>query len=117
MKSATDMGVYLLGGNKRTNASIAIVSNNASMTVGQEYSIDISTEAILVAIPNTNKLTGKYEFTYSLSGDEYSWLEKLISGPNGTTYFWVAIGCAAGIGALLLILIIFLIVRCCRRRS
>ena len=52
-----------------------------------------------------------------MSGTQYSWWEKIISGPNGETYFWVAIGCAAGVGALILAIVIWLIVRCCRRSA
>lgn len=49
------MNLYLYGGNSRTNASISVVSNNATLTVGTEYVLDISTEAVLVAVPVSNK--------------------------------------------------------------
>lgn len=117
VNKVSDVNLYLLGGNSRENASIAIIDNNATMVAGTTYEIDISTEAILVAVPVANKQTGSYSFTYEVSGSEYSWWQKLIHGPDGELYFWIAIGCAAGIGALFLAIIIVIIVKCCRRSS
>eukprot|EP00347_Sterkiella_histriomuscorum_P011686 403371497 len=115
--TAANVSVYLLGGNSRTNASTAIVASNATATVGTKYQIDASMEAILVVNPVTNNKNTKFQFTFQMSGSQYSWWEKLIAGPNGTTYFWVAIGCAAGVAALILAVVIWLIVRCCRRSA
>jgi len=111
------VNVYILGGNSRTNASIALVMNNASATVGNPYLVDISTEAIIVALPVANKNTGSYAFTYTIKGEEYNWWEKLIYGPDGELYFWVAIGCAIAVGILIIAVLIVLIVKCCRRGS
>lgn len=55
--------------------------------------------------------------TYTIDGTEYNWWQKLIYGPDGELYFWVAIGCAAAIGALFLAVAIALIVYCCKRKN
>ncbi len=71
--AATDVSVYLLGGNSRDNASIALIASNASATVGTVYTTDISTEMIIVALPATNKTGGTYTLTYTIDGSEYNW--------------------------------------------
>jgi len=114
---AANVSAYLFGGNSRENASISVVSNNATVTVGTEYVIDASTEAILLVNPNLNQLITSFSFTFVVSGTEYSWWEKLIMGPNGMIYFYVAIGCGAAIVVILISVVVCLIVRCCRKRS
>ena len=52
------MNVYLYGGNSRKNASIPLVVNNATVSIGLDYVTDISTEMILVVIPVANKSDG-----------------------------------------------------------
>ncbi len=71
--AATDVSLYLLGGNSRDNASIALIASNASATVGTVYTTDISTEMIIVALPATNKTGGTYTLTYTIDGSEYNW--------------------------------------------
>ena len=115
--NTTDVSFYLYGGNSRTNASINFTAANASLTSNKTYSIDISTEAILLILPTANKKTGTYVFTYSLSGEEYNWWQKLIMGPKGQTYFIIAIVCAGVVGLTFLIVFIILIVYCCKRKN
>jgi hypothetical protein len=43
---------YMYGGNSRSNASIAINSNNDTLAVNKSYSIDVSSDVMLVMIPN-----------------------------------------------------------------
>lgn len=93
------------------------MASNATLTTGTLYEIDASTELILIVNPNANVRNGNFNFTFVMSGTQYSWWEKLIAGPNGTTYFWVGIGCGGAIVLILIIIIIWLIVRCCRRRA
>lgn len=67
--------------------------------------------------PNSNVKNANYNFTFVMSGTQYSWWEKLIAGPNGTTYFWIGIGCGGAIVLILIAVVIWLIVRCCRGRA
>jgi len=65
----TDVRTFLYGGNSRENASIAITSANSSLVTGQVYSVDISTEAILVALPVSGKFsTTALEFSFYVDG-------------------------------------------------
>ena len=65
----TDVKTYLYGGNSRTNASINLTVANTSLVAGQVYSLDISTEAILVALPVTGKsLTTALQFSFVVEG-------------------------------------------------
>jgi hypothetical protein len=52
---ATDMSIYIYGGNSRENASIAVVTNNATASLNLAYEVDISTEAVIAAVPVANK--------------------------------------------------------------
>ncbi|CDW88451.1 UNKNOWN [Stylonychia lemnae] len=117
IEKAGNVSAYLFGGTSRDNASISIIANNATATVSTEYTVDASTEIIIVVNPNLNQAITSFTFSFSISGSQYSWWEKLIMGPNGQIYFWVAIGCGALIVFVLLAVIIFLIVRCCRKSS
>ena len=69
------MNVYLYGGNSRKNASIALVSNNATPSMGLDYVTDISTEMIIVVVPVANKLDGTFTFTYTIQGTAYNWFQ------------------------------------------
>jgi len=69
------VNVYLYGGNSRKNASIPLVVNNATVSVGLDYVTDISTEMILVVIPVANKSDGQFIFTYSVQGTAYNWVQ------------------------------------------
>lgn len=64
VKNSTDVNVYLYGGNSRKNASIALVANNATPSIGLDYVTDISTEMIVVVVPVSNKFDGNFTFTY-----------------------------------------------------
>jgi len=83
VKSQTDVRVHLYGGTDRTNASINATFNNGSLNTGQTYSLDVSSGAVLLALPVVNKQNGGYEFSFKVKGEQYSWWEKWIVGPNG----------------------------------
>ena len=55
--SATDVSVYMYGGNNRSNASISVTSNNVTLSLNITYSIDISADAMLLVLPNSGKFT------------------------------------------------------------
>lgn len=119
VNSASDVSLYMYGGKSRDNASIAVTPYNESLVVGKTYSVDISADAILLIVPNYNKSSNTtYSISYSISGEEYSYWQKLIMGPNGFKYFIIALVCAGVIGLIILVVIILVIVKfCCKKKG
>lgn len=73
---------------------------------------------MILVIPNANRTnTTSFQFTFYVSGEQYGYWEKLIVGPNGFTYYIIALVCAGIIGLSFLTIIIFLIVRCAKRKN
>lgn len=48
---------YMYGGNSRSNASIAVTASNSSLVTSKSYSIDASSDVMLVMIPNNQSTT------------------------------------------------------------
>ncbi|CDW85428.1 UNKNOWN [Stylonychia lemnae] len=118
IQNQSDVRAFLYGGNSRTNASLNQTTANASLIIGQVYSIDISTEAMLVVLPVTDKAdTTTFKFSFQVVGTEFNYWEKLIYGPNGFTYYIVGLTLAGVIGLLILLSIIWGIIICCKRRN
>ncbi len=77
--------------------------------------MDVSSDVMLIVAPTFNKTkTPKFKLQYIIRGIQYEWIETLFLGPNGETYYIVAVTFASLIGALLLAALIFVIVKCCR---
>ena len=70
---------------------------------------------VVLIKPQQSATYSNFTFTYQVSGTRYDWFETVLMGPNGKLYFWVAIGCAAFIGLMFFIAIIYCIVKCCRK--
>jgi hypothetical protein len=62
------MTVYMYGGNSRSNASIAITPNNDTLEVNNTYSIDVSSNAMLVMIPDNEATSNSFQFEYYALG-------------------------------------------------
>jgi hypothetical protein len=57
--------MYIFGGTDRSNASIAVNLNNATLALSKTYTIDASSGAVILALPNTNRTTSvTYTFSY-----------------------------------------------------
>jgi hypothetical protein len=63
----------MYGGNSRSNATIAVTDKNASLNTSQTYSIDGSSDAMLLLLPNVNSNISSFSFSYYASGTEYNW--------------------------------------------
>ena len=116
LTAASNVQVYLFGGTTRINASIAVTLNNASLVANQSYTLDISTEAVLLVVPSALTNTN-YTFTYQIEGTKYNWWQRLLFGKDGQTYFIVVVALASFIGLLVLVLIVVLIVNSCSRNK
>jgi hypothetical protein len=118
--TASNLTTYMYGGNSRSNASVPVLTvnnQNVSLIPGGVYTLDISTEAMLVMIPTYDKNITSFTFTYYIDGYEYNWWQKLIYGSKGHTYFIVALACAGAIALLILISLILVIVFCCCKKK
>lgn len=51
------------------NSSIAVVTNNASLTVDSYYEIDMSSDVMLIMVPIINQWNTKFTFTYTVDGE------------------------------------------------
>lgn len=107
----------MYGGSDRSNASVPIILKNGSLSTGVTYTVDISMGAVLLVLPAVNKTANFYEFTFKVIGEQYSWWESWIVGPNGETYFIVALATAGAVGLLIVVGSIVAIVLCCCKRG
>lgn len=62
---ATEMNVFLYGGNSRFNATIPMIEGNEPVKVGETYTIDSTLGMLLVAYPNAG-IDTEFEFVYTL---------------------------------------------------
>lgn len=65
--------------------------------------------------PRDFRFNTAFSFRYGVIGTEYNWLEKFFVGPQGFTWYVVAISVASFMGFLILVAIIIGIVKCCRK--
>lgn len=85
---ATEMNVFIYGGNSKTNASIPLIKGNAQVQVGQTYTIDATDGILVVAYPNKEKST-RLEFVYQLvpkvtaSGNDQNRGTEKVEGAQG----------------------------------
>ena len=78
--------------------------------------VDVSSGLMLLILPTTNKFIGtKFSFTFQVTGSEYNFFEKLVLGPNGKTFMIIGVVMAAVIFIIIFGLIIYGIVKCCRK--
>ena len=69
------VNIYLNGGSDVYNSSMQIISNNQTVTVGSQYSVDQSTNFIVTAVPKYNNYNTSFTFEYFAEGIEYPWYE------------------------------------------
>lgn len=68
-------------------------------------------------IPKEGADTSKLNFGYILNGNLKSgnWFSSLFSGPNGRTYFIIAVSCGGIIVLILIIIILICIFKACKK--
>jgi hypothetical protein len=111
---AQDVKILGFGGTDRTNASRGL-NLNQSYSVGSIMSIDVSMGVTILIYPRDYRFNSYFEFSYAVIGNKYSWIEKFFVGPQGFTWYIVALSVASFMGFLILVTIIICIVKCCRK--
>jgi hypothetical protein len=116
VEKASNVKFYMYGGTSRTNRSIAFAVNNASFITGQSASVDAGNGVVILVNPMSGHFTdASFQFSFRVSGSTYPWYEKYFLGPEGSTWLYVAIAVAGFFALILLILLIWGFVACCRR--
>ena len=102
---ATEMNVYLYGGDK-SEALVSIVNNNEQPATDKIYAVDYKKGMLIVAYPNEQK-NSEFEFEYKVSGytaDKEIW-EMFGLGKDDEVLFYIIVGVIVFIVALLCICI------------
>lgn len=84
----TNVQAYMYGGNSRYNSSFSAVAQNAGLKQGGYYELDMSSDVMLIMVPDLDQWNTKFAFTYTVNGNKVvaaqeSWWKSLINGPNG----------------------------------
>lgn len=117
LTSAQNMQVSVFGGTSRTNASYTVLYQNQTLPVGTVVAIDASMGFVLVVRALDNKLSPtSFSFNYEVQGSQYSYLESLIIGPDGQTYFIAGVAIFSFIAAILLAAVIYGCYHCLHER-
>ena len=87
------------------------------MPVGTVVSVDASMGLVVVVRPRDNRLwPASFSFKYGVKGSQYSFLESLIIGPDGQTYFIAGVSIFSVIAAILLAAVIYGCYHCLNER-
>ena len=106
ISSMKGVNVYINGGTDFKNASQVLVPNNGTVTVDKWYSIDQSSNFIIVVVPLKNQETD-FRFYYYTIGEKNEWYntvyENHFAGEDNSVKWY---------GALVLVGILALLVLC-----
>jgi len=90
---------------------------NQTVPVGTVVSVDASMGLVVVVRPRDNKLwPASFSFSYGVQGTQYNFLESLIVGPDGQTYFIAGVSIFSVIAAILVAAVIYGVYHCLHDR-
>ena len=103
----------MYGGNSRTNASLS-VNGNLTLTAGQSYYLDVSSDAMILVLPINGQSNPTFTLSFRVRGVQYTSLEKWFIGPNGKSELIVMIVTVIIVGLLVGAFFTIVIIKCWR---